>query len=280
MEPYARAEIDMVLDELVRMKDLSDVLLIFDRGFVCFALMRLILDQGGQFLIRAKSKLTVLNLLKKSGASQGIFNLKFRRAKRSVAKCKKYGLSTDPFLLRVIEVPGKGKDGPTYLLTSLLDTKEFPYEDFYDLYHQRWAVEENYKRKKCRLEIENFTSKSPDGVLMDFHAKVFTENLAAALAHAAMKKVEEDNHNRAARARGGDASVYKINFTQLISSFKNAVIHLLTSANPRKFMVQLEELWRSTLSLVRPDRHFERKHKGKHCQPKLQGYYISYKRTT
>jgi len=33
------------------------------------------------------------------------------------------------------------------------------------------------------------SSKTPNGVLMDFHAKVFTENLAAALAHTTMKKV-------------------------------------------------------------------------------------------
>ena len=65
------------------------------------------------------------------------------------------------------------------LITSLLDTKAYPYRAFAKLYALRWGIEENYKREKQRLEIENFSGRSPWVLLQDFHAKIFAQNLTA-----------------------------------------------------------------------------------------------------
>ena len=61
------------------------------------------------------------------------------------------------------------------LITSL-DTKAYPYRAF--ALYARWGIEENYKREKQRLEIENF-SPTPWVLLQDFHAKIFAQNLTA-----------------------------------------------------------------------------------------------------
>jgi IS4 transposase len=46
------------------------------------------------------------------------------------------------------------------LVSSLTDFKTYPASLFSDLYHQRWAVEEDYKVLKSRLNIENDSSVS------------------------------------------------------------------------------------------------------------------------
>jgi hypothetical protein len=59
------------------------------------------------------------------------------------------------------------------LITSLLDTQCHPHELFTDLYHLRWPVEEDYKRMKQWIEIENFSGKSVLSVYQDFMLKFF-----------------------------------------------------------------------------------------------------------
>jgi hypothetical protein len=46
------------------------------------------------------------------------------------------------------------------LITSLTDKKVLPYECFSELYHLRWPVEEDYKKMKSWIEIENFQERT------------------------------------------------------------------------------------------------------------------------
>lgn len=102
----------------------------------------------------------------------------------SVKECRSRRLSTDPIPVRLIRVELNTGE-VEMLVTSLLDTVAYPIAVFEDLYHCRWPVEENYKVMKCRIEIENFSGESVWAVYQDFHAKVFTMNLTAILAHPA-----------------------------------------------------------------------------------------------
>ena len=42
---------------------------------------------------------------------------------------------------------------------ALMDEKALPASEFKELYHLRWGAEENYKRLKQWVEIENFSGK-------------------------------------------------------------------------------------------------------------------------
>ncbi|MBW2602874.1 MAG: hypothetical protein JRE28_00980 [Deltaproteobacteria bacterium] len=68
------------------------------------------------------------------------------------------GLDLRPLKMRLIRIENAGKI--QVLITSLTDTKLYPYEVFADLYHKRWPVEEDYKIIKCRIEMENFSGQS------------------------------------------------------------------------------------------------------------------------
>ena len=59
------------------------------------------------------------------------------------------------------------------------DTGKYPWAVFFDLYHSRWPVEEDYKTVKSRIELENFSGKSALSVYQDFHAKVLMKNIVS-----------------------------------------------------------------------------------------------------
>jgi len=65
------------------------------------------------------------------------------------------------------------------LIRSLINTRQYPYRIFKDLYHQRWGVEDDYKIMKSRLTVENYSGFSVDVVLQDIYAKSLTKNITA-----------------------------------------------------------------------------------------------------
>ncbi len=90
------------------------------------------------------------------------------------------GLDLEPLKLRLIRVDLA--NGETeILITSLIDKDLYPYDIFAELYHQRWFVEEDYKKLKCWIEVENFTGKTVLSVYQDFHARVFSKNMTQIL---------------------------------------------------------------------------------------------------
>lgn len=65
------------------------------------------------------------------------------------------------------------------LMTNLLDVAAFPAAVFGDLYHQRWRIEEAFKRLKHRLNLEHVSGLSQLAVAQDFAARVLCDNLQA-----------------------------------------------------------------------------------------------------
>lgn len=65
------------------------------------------------------------------------------------------------------------------LMTNLLDVVRFPACSFADLYHQRWRIEEAFKRLKHRLNLEHVSGLSQLAVVQDVAAKVLCDNLQA-----------------------------------------------------------------------------------------------------
>ncbi len=56
---------------------------------------------------------------------------------------------------------------------------------FGQLYHQRWRIEEAFKRFKHRLQLEGVSGLTQQALLVDVAAKVLADNLAALVCRAA-----------------------------------------------------------------------------------------------
>ena len=95
-------------------------------------------------------------------------------------------------LIRDVTPSGKVR----VLMTSLLDAQRFPAECFGALYHQRWRVEEAFKRIKHRLNLEAVSGLTYLALQQDFAAKILADNLCALIVGADVAEKAVDRPNR------------------------------------------------------------------------------------
>jgi hypothetical protein len=191
-------------------------LVLFDRGYVAFWLYAYLLEKNIKFCMRAKTNQSLLiKDFVKSGKKEALVT--FEPNKPSVKTCEEKGLSTQAITLRLVRV-----DLPNeveVLVTSLVDEETYDHSIFKSLYHLRWGVEENYKRLKQWVEIENFSGKSALSVKQDFYAKIVASNLAALMEIEAQEIV--DKRTRYLKRN------YQINYAQALSKMKHRLVSLI-----------------------------------------------------
>ena len=247
--PNAHGERELAESHLTQVGNGDLVLL--DRGYPAFWFFMAILSRQADFCARLNvSQWKSVRNFVASGEQERIITL--RPDYRARKKCRERSLPTEPLQLRLIRV-----ELPTgeveVLITSLFDTARFPYEVFKELYFRRWPVEEDYKCMKSRLEVENWSGSSKEAIYQDFHATIFTKNLAAILAQPAQIVVEHNTSTRKHR--------YQVNMTNLISKLKDTVLHLFHDVN---VLPLLGSIWRQmlqTIEPIRPNRSYSRKKK-------------------
>jgi hypothetical protein len=154
------------------------------------------------------------------------------------------------------------------LITNLMDGQAFPASEFEELYHLRWGAEENYKRLKQWVEIENFSGKSVLSVKQDFYAKVLSTNLTAMVANAAQQQVDKATAHR--------QHTYQVNFAQALSKMKNTLIELLLHSARKlqgKFAALIDYI-ACTIEPIRTGRRYSRSN----SKSKNRIFYSNYKR--
>jgi hypothetical protein len=77
-----------------------------------------------------------------------------------------------------------------------LSQVDFPAQVFGDLYHQRWRIEESYKRLKHRAKIESVSGLTQHAVLIDLYSKVLGDNLNALVCMGAIDDADLAPSNR------------------------------------------------------------------------------------
>lgn len=246
---YHNNEHEMAINHLPFLKS-SDICL-FDRNYGSFWLFALLNSKGIHFCARLKTgSWKVAKQLVDSGQRETIAEI--HPSKASAKRCKALGIVCKVQRLRFIciELVSGEKE---VLVTSLMDEKEFSYDEFADLYHLRWFVEESYKRMKSRVEIENYSGKNPLALLQDFYAKLFSCNLTSILMSETGQQVEEITKNRKYN--------YQLNFTQALNRMKNSIVLLFVRPGQKikEYIVHLENLFISNLGLIRPGRSIGRK---------------------
>ena len=190
---------------------------LLDRGYNAFWMYSLYQSKGLHFCMRARVKRGLqFQSFADSGQSEKVITLKPNKS--SIKKCLQKGLPINGLKLRLVRVE-LGNNEVEVLITNLMDKCLYPASEFKSLYHLRWGVEENYKRLKQWVEIENFSGKSVLSVKQDFYAKILTSNLTSMLANAAQKKIEKTSPRR--------KYDYQVNFAQAITKTKNIIVALL-----------------------------------------------------
>ncbi len=240
-------------------------LLLYDRGYPATWLFHLHQQKKVHFCARITDQSNIIKNFLSSGKYEEICS--FPCVEKSLRKCRKLGLPTTPITLRLLRIKLEG-GGIEVLITSLLDKELFPHELFKALYHLRWGVEEDYKLMKSRLEIENFSGLSVEGIKQDVHAKVLTKNIAAvAILEASVLARQKYKHRK---------REYKINFTYALSQLKDNIVRLTLCLSRSEIISLLIEQIAKAVNAVRPGRRFVREKD--QMRKRIKRHYTAYKR--
>jgi len=238
------------LEHLEHLEHANDKdLILYDRGYPAVWFFKAHMQYGINFCARAVAgSSNEIKEFVKSGKRDAV--VEFRCIEKSLRRCKKEGLPTEPIKLQLIKITLS--TGETeILITSLFSKRDYPYSIFSDLYHQRWSVEEDYKVMKSRLDIENFSGKSIEAVLQNIHAKTLTKNIAAvAMSEAKAITVEH------CKTRKGK---YKVNFTYALCQLKDNIVRLLMRVADSNLSRLLIEAIATSLNAYRTGRSCKRR---------------------
>ena len=227
----------------------TDILLA-DRGYPCFWLLAYLLKHNINFCLRANTTNTwkEITLMLANGETDKIVSLPF--SYKSIKNLKKLGLTKDPVSVRVSIVELNDGDKEV-LISSLIDQTEFSPEMLKDLYFLRWGIEEKYKQTKHRVEIANFSGKTPISIRQDFFAKIFTMNLTALLMFPVKQQIIEDSVDRKYK--------YKTNWSKALGKVKNFAFKMFLVDPVLTFIENLQFFFRKYIIPIRPNRSYPRK---------------------
>ena len=262
LAPYSASESELLYKHLEKVKP-GDLLLL-DRGYPSIVLMFLLMAKGIEFCIRMKEDwwLSVKDFMA-SGEKERIVS--FTLPKKDRKQLDGYPEMLDKEIrcrLVCVELANGEKE---VLCTSLVDTEKYQYEEFCELYHFRWNVEEGYKLFKSRAEVERFSGKTALAVKQDFFAKIFMMSLSAVLAFPIEERVKKEYRDAETKHS------QKINRTSALSMLMSISVGLFLKNSIKKAIAAFDSIVGQTREIIRPGRKNERKKRPK----KL--YYMNYK---
>jgi len=260
---YDSNERDLLIRHIPKMKE-GDLLLA-DRGYPSLAVFFLLKSKGVHFCIRMKEHWWVqVRQFSLSDQKQTQIEITLPEAQQQQYR-EQYGDLGQKMSCRLVKV--QLENGETEILcTSLLDTEKYPIDDFKELYHLRWGIEEGYKMYKSRINIEAFTGKTPIAIKQDIYAKVFMMSLCAAYAFPIEEKVKKEYQQDNQRKHG-----QKINRTNAAAFCRSMLIAVFIKSKVHESIKAFDDNILQTREIIRPNRSFPRNHK------KKKHYYMNYK---
>lgn len=258
---YHTSERDLTMQHIENISRLNldkRLLLMLDRGYPSIELILFLILSGVNFVMRVnKQFLKESNkAFKKTHKKDFTFDIKASRAKQAFRLLKEkfpHLNKNDLFRIRGLVIPLEtGED--EVLITTLLDKKEYGRKIFKELYFSRWGIEEEYKFKKSKIEIENFSGLSCNIVEQDFHASILAGNIHAVLALESMEELKEEQPVETTKYE------YKINKNVGLATLKHALIKVLfhpTASIPR-FCEEIKMDMKRNLVPIRPGRNHPR----------------------
>jgi len=262
--PYAVGEVSLLERHLAKVNTCD--LLLMDRGYPSFWLLFLLKAKEISFCVRLKEDwwLKVKDFTQSEELEREVVFSLPKKDRNKLADYPHYQDSTITCrLIKVILADGSKE----ILCTSLLDTKKYPYEEFVELYHYRWGVEEAYKLLKVRAELEDFSGKTAISVKQDFFAKIFLMTLCAIYAYPIEEKVRAEY-----KADDKRKHSQQINHTHALAMTRDILIGVFLKNRFQKAIQAFDQVVEKTREIIRPGRTVVRNKKQK------KPYAMAYKK--
>jgi len=142
---------------------------VYDRGYFSYAMLYFHIQRGIHPLFRIKANLyAAIDQFSASDENDKLIDI-FPSEKRRKDIQKDFpDRDITPLKLRLLKYKVAGE---TYTLgTTLFDKENYPLDDFPDVYHARWGIEELYKISKQHIDVEDFHAQSERGIKQELFA--------------------------------------------------------------------------------------------------------------
>lgn len=217
-------------------------LYVMDRGYPSFTICKDLSLAGHSFVIRSKSSFCneVKAFVKEDIAEKNICI----PAKGRLVN----GLEED-LELRIVRVLLNSEEYE-YLLTNT----DFSIQELNEIYRLRWGIETFYSFLKERMQIDNFSSRTVEGVLQDFYANLLTANMSLLLIKEAQEELDKEQKQKKNKHE------YKINKNVALGILLKRIPLILLQ--PEVMQIELEKirykLKKNKIAVI-PERSFVRR---------------------
>ena len=238
----------LALKHLIKSK-IKD-LIIYDRGYPSYDFIHEHCIRSIDYLMRVKVSFSATTL---AFIASGKYSevVEIYPGKNVPLSDKVYDRNT-PIKVRLIRIDLPS--GQTELLiTSLLNSKQYPKKIFKTLYFKRWKVETFYDELKNKLKVEYFSGYSNQTILQDFNAALFISNVQTLIVNDLKDEIKELTKDRKLD--------YKVNTNLSYGFLKNKIITLLFSNKEKdieNLVNQLKIVFKKELVPIRPNRTYQR----------------------
>ena len=163
-----------------------DDVLVLDRGYPAAWLVALLNARGIRFVMRCDNDggSGATKTFLRSGAAETCVTLNAP----SADDVRDWGCPAGRPGLRLVRQTAP--NGRVRVLATNLDAQRFDAALFGDLYHQRWRIEEAFKRLKHRLHLEAVSGLSQQALIIDVAAKVLADNITSLMCAAAAQQAD------------------------------------------------------------------------------------------
>jgi hypothetical protein len=196
-----------------------DVLLL-DRGYPAAWLINLLNARGIRVIMRCDTTAggwTMLRSFMRGQLPESLITL----SPPKPCDVIDWGCSAQAPTVRVVRQVSLG--GALRVLMTNLPPEQVPAEAFADLYHQRWRIEEAFKRLKCRMHLEAVSGLSQHALLIDVAAKVLADNIASLLCNATQPDAEAHTNKPRRAHRTHAAAVIQRLLPKVLLSVGNVI---------------------------------------------------------
>ena len=192
-------------------------LLLYDRGYASFELIEKHENDGLYYLMRVKKKFN--KDIDAQTTPDGYVWL--------VQNGKYIHVRVIKFLL---------DSGEEEVLITNIKDKRLGKNAFKKLYFMRWPIEGKYDVIKNKLQVENFNTRTVEGIQQDFFAAMYLTNFAAAAAIDAKEEIEKEREDK------GNKYQYKANINELIGILKDRLILALAEKNTNEQVAKINSI--------------------------------------
>jgi hypothetical protein len=203
----------------------SDDVVVYDRGYFSYFLLHRHAQTGihAVFRLQENSSTAIKAFLASSQTDSEITLLPSPQNQAEI-QSQHPDLEIIPLKLRLLKY--QIADSVFCLGTTLLDAQRYPLQQFPEVYHGRWGIEELYKVSKRIFIIEDFHSKSERGVKQEIFAHFVLVTLNRLFANRADIQLNPDPASNSQSDRP-DSPVRQTNFKNCIHVLQRGLEELL-----------------------------------------------------